>query len=166
MYRKIQDFIEDWKAESASTIKVFSNISDKAKGKKRGEHIRSLERLAWHITQTLTEMPSRAGIISSDFLDNQPIPLDMKGIISIYERYSGELSKLVAEKWTDAGLTEKIDVYGQPWERRKVLSVLVLHQAHHRGQMTTLMRLEGLKVPGVYGPSKEEWAQFGMSAME
>ena len=42
------------------------------------------------------------------------------------------------------------------------LAVLVRHQAHHRGQMTVLMRQAGLKVPGVYGPAREEWAEFGM----
>ncbi len=43
---------------------------------------------------------------------------------------------------------------------------LITHQAHHRGQMTVLMRLVGLKVPGVYRPSKDEWVSFGMPAME
>jgi len=37
-----------------------------------------------------------------------------------------------------------------------------LHQTHHRAQMTVLMRQAGLKVPGVYGPSREEWSQMGM----
>ena len=40
------------------------------------------------------------------------------------------------------------------------------HQTHHRDQMTVLMRLQDIKVPGVYGPSKEEWAQYGMEAQE
>jgi hypothetical protein len=28
--------------------------------------------------------------------------------------------------------------------------------------MTVLMRQAGLKVPGVYGPAREEWAAYGM----
>jgi uncharacterized damage-inducible protein DinB len=32
--------------------------------------------------------------------------------------------------------------------------------------MTVLMRQAGLPVPGLYGPSKEEWAAMGMSPME
>jgi len=43
-----------------------------------------------------------------------------------------------------------------------VLVSLITHQAHHRGQMTVLMRQAGLKVPGVYGPAREEWAAMGM----
>lgn len=30
--------------------------------------------------------------------------------------------------------------------------------------MTVLMRQAGLVVPGIYGPSKEEWANFGMES--
>lgn len=29
--------------------------------------------------------------------------------------------------------------------------------------MTILMRQAGISVPGIYGPSKEEWAQFEMA---
>lgn len=166
MYRKIEDFVQEWNAESESTLKIFKNISDESKAKKAGENIRSLDRLAWHITQTLTEMPARTGIIDQDYLVDEPIPDKFQDILLQYKKHSEELARLVQEKWTDAGLLEEIEVYGQNWERRKVLSVLVLHQAHHRGQMTTLMRLENLAVPGIYGPSKEEWSKYGMEAME
>ncbi|MCK6259572.1 DinB family protein [Fictibacillus sp. KIGAM418] len=47
-------------------------------------------------------------------------------------------------------------MYGEKWENGLTLYILNCHQIHHRGQMTVLMRLAGLKVPGVYGPSIEE----------
>lgn len=166
MYRKIEDFVNDWKSEASATLKIFSSISEEAKVKKAGENIRTLNRMAWHITQTLTEMPARAGILEYDSLENEPIPNSFDEIINVYEKHSNELLRLVQKKWTDEGLTEEIQVYGQNWERRKILSILVLHQTHHRGQMTVLMRLEQLPVPGVYGPSKEEWSKYGMEAME
>ncbi len=40
--------------------------------------------------------------------------------------------------------------------------ILLLHQTHHRGQMTVLMRQAGLPVAGMYGPTKEDWAKYGM----
>jgi uncharacterized damage-inducible protein DinB len=55
-------------------------------------------------------------------------------------------------------------MYGQTWKKRDVLASLILHQAHHRGQMTVLMRQAGLAVPGIYGPAREEWAAMGMAA--
>jgi uncharacterized damage-inducible protein DinB len=54
------------------------------------------------------------------------------------------------------------DMYGERWPRGFTLFALVAHQAHHRGQMTVLMRQAGLQVPGVYGPSLEEWTTYGM----
>ena len=57
-------------------------------------------------------------------------------------------------------------MYGDKWKRGITLNVLITHQAHHRGQMTVLMRQAGLKVPGVYGPSREEWAGTGAAPPE
>ncbi|HUJ75909.1 MAG TPA: DinB family protein, partial [bacterium] len=52
--------------------------------------------------------------------------------------------------------------YGRPWRRASVLSSLVRHQIHHRGQLTVLMRQAHLVVPGIYGPAREEWVTMGM----
>jgi uncharacterized damage-inducible protein DinB len=166
MYRKIEDFITDWKAEELATLKIFESVPEEVKSTRGGEHLRSLERLAWHITQTLTEMPFRAGIVEHDALEDAPIPSTFAEIIQVYKKRSGELMGQLQSKWSDDGLTDKVEMYGEPWEKRKILSVMVLHQTHHRGQMTALMRVLGLTVPGIYGPSKEEWSKYGMPAME
>jgi uncharacterized damage-inducible protein DinB len=166
MYRTIKDFIEDWKEEEMLSIKIFLKINDKIKAKKASANTRSLDRLAWHITQTITEMPYKAGIMDKDHLDGLAIPDSMEIIIKTYQKYSEELIDLLAKKWTNTGLTEKIEIYGQQWERRKILHILVKHQTHHRGQMTTIMRLLDQDVPGIYGPSHEEWSQYGMEAQE
>ena len=68
MYRKIEYFIEYWKAEEIFTINISSIINDEIKSDKVNDNIRTLDRLAWHITQTLTEMPFRAGILKEDNL--------------------------------------------------------------------------------------------------
>ena len=52
------------------------------------------------------------------------------------------------------------NMFGETWKRSYSLTVIVQHEIHHRGQMTVLMRQAGLKVPGVFGPSKEEWANY------
>lgn len=55
-------------------------------------------------------------------------------------------------------------MYKEKWTIGLTLSILISHQIHHRGQMTVLMRQAGLRVPGVFGPSREEWAEFRMEA--
>jgi len=166
MYLKINDFIEDWKVESESTIKIYSNISDEVMSNKDHENIRSLEKLAWHITQTLTELPKSCGITENDALENMEIPKSISEIISLYKLHSAKLIEVIQNKWTDNDLTKELKVYGQEWEARNILSMLVKHQIHHRAQMTVLMRMYDVKVPGIYGPSKEEWTQYGMDAQD
>jgi hypothetical protein len=49
--------------------------------------------------------------------------------------------------------------------RGQTLLYMIFHQAHHRGQITVLMRQAGLKVVGIYSPAQEEWAEQGMPAI-
>ena len=44
--------------------------------------------------------------------------------------------------------------------REILLSALLLHQVHHRGQLSVLCRLAGGVAPSAYGPNREESAKF------
>lgn len=166
MYCNLQDFLKDWQTESQLTLNVFSKIEDQKKSKKINDNLRSLERLAWHITQTLTEMLFRAGLFESDNLEKVPVPESIKQNMKIYSSYSLELTGLVKDKWENTDLSDKIEMYGEMWEKRHILSVLVKHQIHHRGQLTAIMRMLEMEVLGTYGPAKEEWTKFGMEPQE
>ena len=61
----------------------------------------------------------------------------------------------------DATLEVVDYMYGEQWPRGLTLYALILHQTHHRAQMTVLMRQAGLVVPGVYGPNREETEKMG-----
>ena len=164
MYRSINDFISDWKYETESTVKIFSSVTESTRNKHVHENVRSLERLSWHLTQTITEMGNRAGLFSSDLLELTPVPETAASIVEVYTDYCEQLAKAVNLKWTDSSLTDQVEMYGEHWSKGTVLRVLINHQSHHRGQMTVIMRMLGLPVPGVYGPSKEEWVEIGMNA--
>jgi uncharacterized damage-inducible protein DinB len=76
------------------------------------------------------------------------------------------LADQIGAKWKDATLMQEKNFYGMMWKLGMMLDILIRHEVHHRGQMTVLMRQAGLKVPGVYGPAKEEWANYGMKPQE
>jgi uncharacterized damage-inducible protein DinB len=166
MYRKTEDFLTDWAYESESTIKIFKNITNEVLNKKDHENVRTIAILSWHITITLSEMLNKAGLKVAGPDEHSKPPSTVDEIISTYEASSASLAEQVKKNWNDAVLTEEIPMYGESWKKGIVLSVLIRHQAHHRGQLTILMRQAGLKIPGVYGPSKEEWAQWNMPAMD
>ena len=101
-----------------------------------------------------------------DFDEKAKVPLHTIEIIAQYEKLSNQLKIQVEESWKDEMLKDDLNMYGQVWKRANVLSNILLIKLITRGQMTVLMRQAGLKVPGVYGPSKEEWAAFGMPTQE
>ena len=164
MYRILSDFIDDWKHESEATIKVLNNISDESLTVKFNREIRTPGRLAWHIVTSVGEMAHRTGLTFETVNDDASTPSTIKEIVDEYKRTSDNVIKEIEDKWNDETLKQEDNMYGQKWARGKTLGVLVTHQIHHRGQLTVLLRLAGLKVPGVYGPAKEEWAKMGMLA--
>ena len=166
MYSKVIGFIEDWEYESESTLKVFEQLTDDSLNKKFNDNVRTPGRLSWHIVTTLGEMIQRTGLKFDATPEDAPLPSTVKEIRDEYKRSSDGMINAVKKEWKDESLLEEVNLYGQNWKKGKVLSVLVNHQTHHRGQLTVIMRFAGLKVPGVYGPAKEEWANMGMEAQE
>jgi uncharacterized damage-inducible protein DinB len=166
MYYKLSDFIEDWKYESEATLKVLGNLTDEVLTVKFNNEIRTAGRLAWHIVTTLGEMAHRTGLAFETVNENAPIPATANEIVDEYKRASDGMVKEIQAKWKDETLLLEDDMYGEMWAKGKTLGILVTHQIHHRGQLTVVMRLAGLKVPGVYGPAKEEWVNYGMQPQE
>jgi uncharacterized damage-inducible protein DinB len=166
MYRKIEDFLTDWKYESESTLSVFTNINNDVLNKKDNENVRSIAVLAWHITITLNEMMNKAGLKVEGPSEHSKPPGTIQEIIFAYKNSAASVSDQVKHNWSDIQLSDEMPMYGERWKKGVILSILIKHQAHHRGQLTVLMRLAGAKVPGVYGPSKEEWAQMNLPAMD
>ena len=89
------------------------------------------------------------------------------------EKPRSEVRMEFATKWIrrfmtvlDENLDEEVNMYGEMWKNGSTLTILVTHQIHHRGQLTVLMRQAGLKVPGFYGPAREEWTAYGMPAQK
>ncbi|MBI3260003.1 MAG: DinB family protein [Ignavibacteriae bacterium] len=166
MFRMTEDFLTAWGHEREATLKLLSNITDESLKQKISDGGRSLGRLAWHITQTIPEMMNRTGLKVSGPHETAPIPTSANEIKEAYAHASKSVAEQVKNNWNDESLNEEDDMYGMKWNRGTTLAILNSHQAHHRGQMTVLMRQAGLVVPGMYGPAKEEWASMGMDPLE
>jgi len=162
MVRSIKDFELDWKGEREATLKILRTLTDESLKQKISPEGRSLGYLAWHIVLTLSEMGSKMGLQVTAPAEDSEQPDIASEIASTYEISSESVLEAVLRNWTDKSLNDEISMYGQTWKRGGALSSLIVHQIHHRAQMTVLMRQAGLKVPGIYGPSREEWAQMGM----
>jgi uncharacterized damage-inducible protein DinB len=165
MFRTISDFLAAWSFESEATAKVFRALTDASLDHRLTPGTRSLGGLAWHLTGTLGEMMTHAGLpLSTLPNEHSPAPRTVAELVQTYEASAKAVADAVQANWTDGQLQDEIPMYGEKWKKTFVLSALIAHQTHHRGQMTVVMRHAGLRVPGIYGPAEEDWATMGMKA--
>jgi len=161
MIQSIAEFEAMWKQESDGTRKLLAELTDASLGQSVANDHRTLGRMAWHITTGISEMMGRTGLTVAGPAPDAPVPATAAAIRDGYDAAAKSLLAEMKAKWTDASLLAEDDMYGEKWKRALTLAILIAHQTHHRGQMTVLMRQAGLKVPGVYGPSRDEWGAYG-----
>lgn len=166
MFRTMNDFYADWKEEAKGTQQVLDALTDKSLHQDFTEGHRDLGRLGWHLATSLEEMVEHTGLKFSAADFSKPVPDTAEEIAEAYRFTNQSMIMAMKNNWTDETLQEEYDMYGEKWTVATILKVLLLHQVHHRAQMTVLMRQAGLKVPGLYGPAKEEWAAMGAEPPE
>ncbi|MBK6398339.1 MAG: DinB family protein [Bacteroidetes bacterium] len=166
MYRVLEDFLTDWKYESQSTLSLFKNLTDDSLTKVVHPDVRTLGFLAWHIVHTMQEMMAKVGL-NVDIKDQENYSGEnVKELCSAYENGANSLAEEIKKKWTVDDLQKEDNMYGEMWKRGTTLTILIKHEAHHRAEMIVLMRMLGLPVVGPYGPTREDWAKFGMPTMK
>lgn len=161
MIRSIHDFLDRWKEETEATLKIFQSLTDESL-QVAIPNGRTLGRLANHIVETVTELPSKLAL---PIEEQHCHYTTVQELVTHYKKYNDQLIGAIISNWDDTMLEEENNLYGDPWKKGFALWVLLVHQTHHRGQITVLMRMAGLKVPGIYGPSKEEWEAWGEVAL-
>lgn len=162
MFTSISQFLELWEQEAQRTHTVFSALTDASLNQSTDADGRSLGRIAWHLAQTIPEMLHKVRLDVKGPKEDESPPSSAAKIASEYEAAGASAAEQIKKNWTDATLNDVDEMYGEKWTRGETLTVLVLHQVHHRGQMTVLMRQAGLRIPSFYGPVREDWAQWGM----
>jgi uncharacterized damage-inducible protein DinB len=164
LFRRLTDFDAQWKFETDQTLKVLRALTDRSLAQPIVAGGRTLGFLAWHVTVALPVQMAQAGAKSAGPGHEAPLPSRASEIADAYEKAAVSLGEAVKKSFTDEKLPDMVSYFGRQMPIGMVLEAVIRHQAHHRGQMTVLMRQSGVPVPGVYGPSKEEWEAMGMPA--
>jgi uncharacterized damage-inducible protein DinB len=165
MYLSISNFKNDWAYEYEATFKQLSALTNASLTAPMPQNLRSIETLAWHIVHSVSEMINHTELQINAVPQDAPIGLTVNELVSEYKKTNDAFVTII-DAWEYNQLTVKTPMYGEEWTKGKVLQVIMHHQIHHRGQLGVLMRVAGLQVPGVYGPSNEEWATMGMPPMK
>src|SRR3972149_6292454 len=156
-----EQFLQTWQQEHATTAKVMRAIPDGKSDFKPHPKVMSARELACHIVgaEKFFVEGCLAGKIEP--APGPPAPATLGVILATYDRQHQELAaKLKAAD--DRLLAKMIHMPVGPKQMGDVpaLAVLwrgvVMHACHHRGQLSTYLRLMDAKVPSIYGPSADE----------
>ena len=121
MFRRLDDFSKAWTEEAKHTLAVLEAIPDAAMGAAVTPGHRDLRRLAWHLVESVIEMPCKmglaipgSGLVKGGFISEPPA--SMAEVARAYAAASGGLLKGL-EAWSDADLEREDELYGEIWKR-------------------------------------------------
>jgi uncharacterized damage-inducible protein DinB len=158
-------FIPTLESEFATTKKVIAAVPQATCEYKPDAKSKTGRELAWHIA--MVEVFFIDGILSGkfDMSGEEPaVPATLEEISKWYDTtYSERLAQLKSA--SPEQLTRVIPFFaGMEMPAVAYLQFLVLHSAHHRGQLSAYLRSMGSKVPSIYGGSADE--PFDMAAAQ
>ncbi|HUB81166.1 MAG TPA: DinB family protein [Bryobacteraceae bacterium] len=154
----------DYDEEVKNTRKLLERVPMDDAHRNYQPHPKSmtLNRLATHVA----ELPGWAKYaLESELLQ---MPLDFKPTIAassaelleIFDKAAAEGRAAIAGATDDdmkKDWTFKFgDVFSMTEPRPKVIRSFLNHMVHHRAQLGVYLRLNGIPVPGMYGPSADE----------
>jgi uncharacterized damage-inducible protein DinB len=101
MFRRIDDFREQFSEERDNTLKLMRCSRTRRYGAEGREGGRTLGFLAWHLTVTFKEMLGHAGLKLEGPNVGDPVPARAAEIVDAYERASAAALEAVTSQWTD-----------------------------------------------------------------
>ncbi len=156
MYHDISEFLELYKWESSTTTKVLAALTDGSLSQAKAEGHNNLGDIAWHVATAPAFMLNEIKLDMPKFEWGTPEGLT---VAKISETYADLLAKVDAHaaNITPDDIKAVHHVFGMmDWPAGAMLNALIVHEVHHRGQMSVLMRQAGLVVPSIYGPNHED----------
>ncbi len=158
---ELERFLDTWNREAEKTLKLLRALPTSQYDFRPDAGGRSLGELAWHLAEGDAYMSF--GIENGQFaMDMKPPnierPRSVEALVPGYERVHREAVARI-EKLTPDDLDREIPYFSGPSAIRTILwDMVIVHGAHHRGQLSLMCRLAGGEAPGLYGPNREEMA--------
>lgn len=151
MYRKVEDFLTDWKVSAKGATKTIQVITIDVLDVAIVDGHNTLGWLAGHLVEIAVAFGKSAGLSMPAYIQEQST---IEQTLEAYQQVAAAYSEQLAT-FTDEQLLEDVPAFGGQMPLGNLLRILINHQTHHLGQMTVLLRQSGLKVPPVMGPTKE-----------
>lgn len=166
-----QMLLPEFDQEMANTRKLLERFPEGKNDYKPHEKSMDLGRLAGHVA-TLPEWATRT--LTTESLNMEPgefkpfIPASRQELLETFDGHVAAARAQIAAATDEAlGKTWTVSMSGHPIMSQPRITVLrgmvMNHLIHHRAQLGVYLRLNGVAIPGLYGPSADE-GQWGQQA--
>jgi uncharacterized damage-inducible protein DinB len=146
-----QQIQQEW----MTTVKVIEAVPEDKKQYAPAPQSRTAWDLAVHIC--LSDVWFLNGILNQNFApgpQDPPAPT-IRGLVDWYKQEMPKaLERVLA--MDPVKLAAVVDFYGMKFPNVHYLVWQVVHNAHHRGQLSVYLRPMGARVPSIYGGSADE----------
>lgn len=160
MSTELENFLQQWEREAAATVALMQALPPDQYDFRPDANGRSIGELAWHLAEIDAYLTF--GIAQGEFRSggkppNIQRPRSIEALAPAFRVVHDEAVARIRQLGA-ADLDRQMQFAdGERWTIRDLLSRMVLlHAAHHRGQLTLLCRLAGGAPPALYGPNREE----------
>lgn len=162
MLNSIADVVKLTLYETATTKKLFAALTENIMQQPKIANVNTIGSIAWHIIRGRIRLLKRMGLN----LNGMAEPASNGSVEELRTLYNTvtdtELSE-IPKVWTDESLTETVRIFGSmDVPRDYALYLNFRHEIHHRAQITTLLRIQGIEPPGLSGPAQSEWEKAGI----
>ncbi len=162
--RTVDPFLAELEHEAVTTRRLLEHVPEEKYSWRPHERAFSLGELAWHVAGIPGGMAELLGGESFD-MGNPPDSFESAAsktqLLAEADESTGK-----AQAWLNS-LDEEAAAF--PWRLMKgdqelmtipraaaIRSFMFNHLYHHRGQLSTYLRIAGERVPSVYGPTADE----------
>ncbi|HEY6138352.1 MAG TPA: DinB family protein [Thermoanaerobaculia bacterium] len=159
MKNEVDRYIEVWEREAAKTVALLESLPQDAYDFRPDPEGRSIGEMAWHLAEA--EAYGSFGIEQGGFArDKRPPGIERPRTIAelkpAFERVHRDAVARVKNVGAD-DLDRTLAFFtGDPMAIRDILwEFMLLHNIHHRGQLSMMCRQAGGHPASLYGPTRE-----------
>jgi uncharacterized damage-inducible protein DinB len=160
-FSRKQQFLDTFVREHETTVKLLRAFPASQADFKPAERSSTARHLAWTFVM---EQGLMLGAITGTLkIGGSKFPPAPESYDAIVQKFESDFEKVrsLLEATTDETLSETVQFFTGPKQlgdvpKMQVLWFALCDQIHHRGQLSVYVRMNGGKVPSIYGPSGDE----------